>query len=187
MAEFLKALRTVLVHEGQLVDDKADVGGITNFGISLRFLEKTGDLNQDSFPDGDVNLDGTINAEDIKALTQDDVEEIYKLYWWDKYNYSLIHDQDIATKIFDLAVNMGSHGAHKCAQRATRSAIGLQLMEDGILGHASITAINMCKPELLMCALKSEAAGYYRSIKGEAAKKYLKGWLRRAYATPIRE
>lgn len=186
-ADFFKALPTVLAHEGYLSDDKDDRGGITNFGVSLRFLEKTGDLNKDSFPDGDINRDGTINSVDIKVLSRDDVEELYKLYWWDKNNYAAICDQDIATKIFDLAVNMGSHAAHICAQRAVRAAIGLQLVEDGILGHATITAINMCKPEILMPAIKSEAAGYYRSIKAVSASKYIKGWLRRAYDTPLKE
>lgn len=185
MADFDKAIPTVLMHEGLLSDDPDDTGGTTKFGISLQFLRQTGQLSQSDFSVLDINQDGLLNAEDIKAVTKAEAIKVYKKYWWDKYGYIAISDQNIATKIFDLAVNMGPCGAHICAQRAVRAAIGLALIEDGKLGYASFTAINMCKPDLLMCALKSEAAGYYRSIKSESASKYIKGWLRRAYDSVI--
>ena len=185
MADFDKAIKTVLMNEGMLVDDKADPGGITNFGISLRWLKQTGELSKSDFMNVDTNHDGLLDAQDIRALTQDDAMTLYKKYWWDKFGYSAINDQNIATKIFDLAVNMGPFSAHICAQRAVRSVIGLQLIENGKMEYATVTALNMCKPDLLMCAIKCEAAGYYRAIKAEAASKYIKGWLRRAYSSPV--
>ena len=40
MAHFDSCVQYVLRHEGGLSQDKADPGGITNFGISLRFLRE---------------------------------------------------------------------------------------------------------------------------------------------------
>ena len=187
MAEFLKALPTVLFHEGLLEDNPADPGKITNFGISLQWLKQTGALSPEDFKTCDINHDGTINAQDIKSLTKEDVQNLYKMYWWDKSDYDKIADQDIATKIFDLAVNMGTHAAVLCAQRAVRAAIGLQLVLDGRLAFGTVTALNMCDPKILMAAIKSESAGYYRGIKSSAAAEFINGWLKRAYDEPVKE
>jgi len=184
MADFIKALPTIFLHEGRYVDNKSDPGGATNYGISLRFLIKTGDLDLDGWRDGDINHDGVIDAEDIKALTKERAGNMYRLYFWDKNGYENISDQKIATKVFDLAVNMGSYAAHKVVQRATRSAVGVQIIEDGAMGQKTFRAIEMCKPEILMAAIKSEAAGVYRSIveKKPNLEVFLKGWLNRSYS-----
>lgn len=185
MAKFEDALPTIFLHEGRYVDHKDDPGGATNYGISLRFLKTVGDIDKDGWPDGDINKDGTINTEDIKLLKIDQAANIYRVMFWEKYGYEQIGDQDIATKTIDLAINIGSTGAHKIVQRAVRSAIGLRLPEDGILGIKSFTAINMCEPKQLLSAIKSEAAGYYRSIKYKGSQNFLTGWLNRAYASPF--
>jgi len=185
MSTFERAIPTVLYHEGRYVDHPCDPGGATNFGISLRFLMQTGDLNCDGWRDGDINQDGVINAEDIKALSEERATELYRIYFWIKNNYGEIEDQAIATKIFDLAVNMGSYSANKVAQQAVRAASGLSLATDGIMGSQTFRGINYCKPNLLMVALKSEAAGYYRSIRYNGSKDFIKGWLNRAYSNVI--
>lgn len=185
MAIFERAIPTVLLHEGRYADHPSDPGGVTNFGISLRFLMQTGDLDKDGWPDGDINMDGHINAEDVKQLTKEAAIRLYRMYFWDKNNYAKIEDQMVATKIFDLAVNMGSYAANKVAQRAVRAAVGLILYEDGVIGQKSILGFNMCKPDRLMVALSSESAGYYRSIRYKGSKDFLSGWLARAYSPVI--
>ena len=185
MAKFEDALPFVFKHEGRYSNDDRDPGKETNYGISLRFLMQTGDLDKDGWPDGDVNHDGSVNADDIKLMTKDDAAKLYRLYFWDKNGYEKIGDQMVATKIFDLAVNMGSFAANKIAQRAVRAAVGLILPDDGIMGLKTLTGINMCKPDKLMVALKAEAAGYYRMISYKGAKDFLTGWLSRAYSDVI--
>lgn len=184
MAELKLALPTIFLHEGRYVDSKSDPGGATNFGISLRFLMTTGDLDLDGWRDGDINKDGKINAEDIRLLTKEKAVEIYDLYFWRPNHYDQIEDQKIATKIFDFAINMGSFAANKIAQRAVRAAVGVKLIEDGEIGLKTLSAFNMCKPELLMVALKSEGAGYYRNIRYNGSKDFVTGWLNRAYSSP---
>ncbi len=97
MADFYKAILTVLRNEGGLVDNPHDPGGITKYGISKR-----------SYP----NLD-------IAKLTIDEAEAIYQKDFW---KFSGILDQNVATKLFDTYVNM-QHNAIKIAQSLVHVAI----------------------------------------------------------------
>ncbi len=180
---FDKALAFVLSHEGtRFVDDAADPGGATKFGISLREAEALGHL---AGLDLDVNHDGHIDAADIAALTEDEAGQIYREAYWDKWGYGRINDRDVAAKVFDLAVNMGPSQAHRVAQQAVRSA-RFPLPEDGVLGPQTLSAINAAPPAALYAALKSEAAGFYRWLAATkpALGKFLDGWLNRAYSNP---
>jgi len=158
---FEQIITNVLKNEGGYVNDPTDMGGETNFGISKR-----------SYPDVD-----------IKNLTLDQAKTIYKRDFWDKQQYNNIDNIIIAAKIFDLSVNMGASKANILIQRALRS-VGRKVNEDGILGIATLNAINVASSTELLVALRSEAAGYYRSIVASKKEqsKYLNGWLNRAYA-----
>lgn len=189
MADIRLALPTIFLHEGGYVNNVKDPGGATNFGVSLKFLITAGDLDGDGWLDGDVNHDGKIDVADIKAMTKTDAGKIYDLYWWSRYRYALIDDQAVATKVFDLAINMGHIAAHKCLQRAVRAATQHTLKEDGVLGDLSFKAINLANPLKLLPALKSEAAGTYRAIrlKNGNEQAFITGWLNRAYSDAILE
>lgn len=158
---FEQIIINVLKNEGGYVNDPVDAGGETNFGISKR-----------SYPDVD-----------IKNITLDQAKTIYKRDFWDKQQYNNIDNIIIATKIFDLSVNMGAPKANILIQRALRS-VGRKVNEDGILGVATLNAINKTSSTELLAALRSEAAGYYRSIviSKKEQSKFLQGWLNRAYA-----
>lgn len=170
-SDFNLAINTILTHEGAFVNNPHDPGRATNWGISLRYMQ-------------DLTPHETVTEETIKDLTKEQAATIYRVHFWDKYGYSRINDQIVATKVFDLAVNLGGKIAHIAAQRAVRAAIGWKLVEDGELGTQSITMINMAKPFILMAALKSEAAGEYRLIvqKKPEMITFLLGWLSRAYS-----
>ena len=177
MSYFDEAIPTILEHEGGYVNDPADSGGATNWGISLRFLKGLeGDFDYDN--------DGDVDADDIKALPQKSAIGIYWREFWDKYNYEEIIHQDVATKIFDLCVNMGSRSAHKCLQRALMSAGPSHLKIDGIIGPKTLWAVNQSVEQSLLSALRSEAACFYRTLiaKKPQMKKYESGWMKRARA-----
>lgn len=184
---FAAAIAFVLEHEGGFSDDPVDPGGVTRWGISLAWLRKAGllDLDHDGRPDGDVNGDGVVDAEDVRVLPRDRAIRLYRLHWWDALGYARIMDPAIAAKTLDLSVNMGAAGAHRCLQRALRSA-WFPVADDGKLGPQTLSAVNAADPLLLMPAFKSEAAGYYRSLIAARPvfSKYEKGWLNRAYARP---
>jgi lysozyme family protein len=187
MSELRLALPTIFLHEGRYVNNIKDPGGATNYGISLRFLLQNGDLDKDGRLDGDIDRDGDVDIDDIKKMTLEDAAHLYDLYFWSRHGYSRVDDQAIATKVFDLAINMGSVGAHKCIQRALRAASNYKVAEDGVIGKESFKAINTSNPVKLLPSLKSEAAGYYRSIrlKGGNEKEFINGWLNRAYSDAI--
>ena len=158
--QFLRAAARVLANEGGYVDNPADPGGETRFGISRRDYPKL----------------------DIAALTREQATAIYFRDWWQRYRYGELPGM-VAAKVFDLAVNIGPGHAVRCLQRALR-ACQRRVAEDGALGNATLAAVAAASPAPLMAALRSEAAGYYRTLaserRGEGGE-FLEGWLNRAY------
>lgn len=153
---FAKAVSVVLRHEGGYVNDPADPGGETKYGISKR-----------SYPDID-----------IKALAYADAIEIYYRDWWFKYGYGRIKDYDVALKVFDLSVNMGPRTAHKLLQQAITSSGGEALTIDGMIGPQTLAAVNSHPaPAFLLAAYKLNAIQYYVNRQKP---RFLAGWIRRA-------
>ena len=184
MASFERAIPIILEHEGGYADNPADPGGATKYGVSLRYLqsELAGDSDHDGRLDGDLDGDGDVDADDIRALTVDRAITIYRSRWWDRYGYGRIDDDNAATKIFDVAVNMGAKRAHLLAQRAAYSCGQIQLVDDGILGPLSVEAINTCWPTVFLHRLCTLQAQFYRNlaIRKPQMEVFLNGWLQRA-------
>jgi lysozyme family protein len=179
MSSFALAISVVLQHEGLSSYDALDAGGPTHYGISLRFLKTLNELEDSGFLAGDINHDGVIDVQDIHDLGRKDAIALYRHYWWDPHGYERLASQELATKVFDFTVNMGSQASHRCLQRAIRAASGDCLQEDGILGPKTLAAVNSLEAPLLLAAYRAEAAGYYRSLHQP---RFEKGWLNRAYA-----
>ena len=103
--KFLKAIDRVLGHEGGYVNDPADPGGETNWGISKR-----------SYP----NLN-------IKELTRDQAIAIYEKDFWIPLHAEILSD-GAGYQLLDSAVNNGISQSIRLAQRA------LNIADDGIAG-----------------------------------------------------
>lgn len=179
---FMAAVAHVLAHEGGFVDHKADPGGATNWGVSLRFLRRLGDSDGDGWLDGDIDHDGDVDSDDIRAMTEDQARGIYWSQWWDRYDYGRF-DLEVGVKLFDLSVNMGHFQAAKLLQRGVAAAEGPRLADDGKVGPRTIQAVASCDAHLLRVAMRSEAAGFYRGLVTANADRavFLAGWLNRAY------
>lgn len=176
------AVNVVLRHEGGFSNDKNDRGGPTNYGISLRFLNEMGI---------DLNHDEQIDIDDIKEVHFSDAIDIYKKYFWDKYHYEAINSLAVATKIFDMAVNMGSRQAHKIAQISCGSCGHSGLVVDGILGPKTLGALNEIslhgRESDLMDELVNEQKWFYQYLAehNPNLRIFLKGWINRAAYVPI--
>lgn len=159
---FLYAVEIVLKHEGGYVEEPADPGGRTNFGISQR-----------SYP----NLN-------IKELTRDDAIRIYHRDWWGRFKYEEIKNRVVAAKVMDMAVNMGPQRAHTLLQQALHAVGQRHVAIDGIIGPQTIGAVNKATQEPLLAALRAEAASYYRALvqRNPNLVKFRNGWLNRAYS-----
>ncbi len=157
---FEQAVAEVLAWEGGFVNDPHDPGGATKYGISQR-----------QYPDLQIH-----------TLTVADAVALYHRDWWTRYGYGQLPHPCVAARLFCFAVNMGPQAAHRCLQRALR-ATGVRVREDGALGPQTLAACAQVSEAALLAALRSEAAGYYRGLVGArpALKRFLAGWLRRAY------
>jgi lysozyme family protein len=177
MDNFDSAFAVVLKHEGGFVNDPNDKGGPTKYGVSLYWLKSQG------LTFADVNHDGRIDIDDIKSLTPELAKVFYKQMWWDKYGYGNIANADIATRIFDMAVNMGGIQANKLAQRAA-TRCGQLCAADGVFGPVSFNAITASSPECWIRQFKDLCAEFYRTltITHPETSKYLNGWLKRVYS-----
>ena len=182
--DFAIAFKHSMGHEGGLVNDPDDPGLITKYGVSLRTLVRLGeiDIDQDGHLDYDFNGDGAIDADDIRDLSKEQAKQFYYQEFWDKYRYAELPSH-IGMKVFDLSINMGPVQAHKCLQRAVRAFGTVHISDDGIIGKKTISFSRTFGDELIV-PLRSEAAGFYRAlvVQKPVFKKYLNGWLNRAYA-----
>ena len=164
MASFDKAIPTILKHEGGYVNDLLDPGGETNWGISKR-----------TFPELD-----------IKNLTREQAIDIYRERYWLHHIYDAIEDQSLATKVFDLAVNMGHRAAHRLLQKTLRkfkAHHGLDIKIDGILGSRTLYAANWPdEREELLAELRIQAAVYYVNliVRKPGLVRFAYNWMRRA-------
>jgi len=178
--KFLSNINRTLDFEGKLSDDLVDPGGVTNYGISIVFMTKCGEIDpDDGYLIGDMNHDGRIDRADILAMTVEEAIKIYYSQWWEHYGYEWISDPMVAWKIFDLAVNMGSVRSHMIAQAAAGN-----LVVDGKLGPKSLARINSLSPDPLLNGIRLGAKDFYLGLiaKKPAFEKYRRGWLRRAEA-----
>ena len=168
MSSFDLAIPTIIKHEGGFVDHPKDPGGATNWGVSLRYLRSLGHI-------GDFDSDGDIDADDIRQMPKEFALKLYREQWWDKNHYFRIVDQALATKVFDLAINMGSKQAHKLLQRACWM-LGQKITDDGVLGNISFKAINALDAKKLLIEFKRLAIQFYKLLNKP---EFIKGWLAR--------
>ena len=170
MANFEEALTFVLRNEDPHLSGivTEDSGGRTRFGIAERFHPELGD--------------GFYNASPEMAL--EIAREIYRSQYWRAIRGDEIDDQHVATKLLDMAVNMGVRQAVVLCQRAVNGILATGLLEDGAFGQQTLQDVNQCKPELLLEQLRDVCSAFYQHLAAvrPEAQVYLRGWLSRARA-----
>lgn len=192
-ARFAKAFARLLDTEGGFVDDKADRGGATKYGISLRFLKAAGAFDDDGdlVADYDLDFDGDIDGRDIRLLTVGDARYLYLVHFWNALECDSF-PEPIGEMLFDQGVNGGNAAARKLLQQGLNynlSRTGHHLLTvDGKLGERTRKAIDkvLACPRLGMAALvegyREAVRDRYRAIvrRDPSQRRFLRGWLRRA-------
>ena len=161
------AIRMVLTHEGGYCNDPDDSGGATCMGVTQRdYVNWLGDSNSN-----------------VKNITHSEATLYYLEVWWNKGCYSSLLEQSVADRYFDLSVNMGTHQATKCLQRAVNVLYDAGLTVDGICGPKTVKTCNDCEPGLLLPALQAQAETVYEEIvvRHPERAKFKNGWISRLY------
>ena len=171
MADFQPAFTFVMSHEDTGLTGKVteDAGGRTRFGIAEKF--------HPGLPAGFFSGPA---AEALEVA-----EQIYQRDYWKQLRLDELDNQNIANKIFDMAVNMGTHQAAIYAQRAANGLIaapGQRLHEDGVFGPATIAGFNSLSPIALYQPLCEWSRRHYQHIASinPTQAVNLAGWMKRA-------
>ncbi|NGX42277.1 MAG: hypothetical protein K940chlam7_00555 [Chlamydiae bacterium] len=160
---FALSLKVVRRWEGGLVDHPSDPGGMTKWGISLRFLRAI---------KIDINGDGVIDGQDIRSLTEKQVEMIYHDHFWSKcYCDFLPAGVDLA--VFDCGVNQGPNRAKRFLQKA------LKVKVDGRVGPITLAAVSKADSSDLLGEFMVRRAIHYSSLVNMTI--FGLGWFRRIF------
>ena len=160
-ANWIKCLEAILHHEGGYVNHPKDPGGETNLGVTKRVYEDFG------------------GTKDMKSLTREDVESIYKKNYWDKMNCDdLPAGLDLC--VFDFGVNAGPRRAGKYLQKLVGA------IADGIIGPGTLGVLNtyigtVDDLEGVIKSYQNARQSYYENLS--TFKTFGKGWTRRVNET----
>ena len=159
---FNKIFEYILLVEGGYSDDKADKGGKTKYGIIEVEARKYGYKG------------------DMKDLTKDIAEDIYKNKYYLSNNLDKIKDKRVALSIADWTINSGNWGTKK-AQQTVNILKGDILAVDGVLGNKSIEVINSIQPEIFLTQYHELQRKFYQAIVDHNPSQavFLKGWNNR--------
>lgn len=175
MRQFDDYFKVILEHEGGFVNHTSDPGGQTNYGISLLFLKGL------VLADGDIDHNGNIDGDDIRALTVNDSKKLYQKFFWDPLHLETLVNEELKLHLFDHGVNAGTKTAVKLLQRI------LGLTDDGSLGPITIKAANSYIGNIIE-KYKEARQGYYLAIIAKNPKLivFQKGWFNRINTTKFK-
>lgn len=148
---FDKAFNSIIGVEGGYVNDPADPGGETIYGITRR-----------DHPQAWAN--GRPSIEQAKA--------IYKANYWDAVKADQL-PWPLALFMFDAAVNQGVGTAIKTLQKT------LGTVQDGILGNNTLAAVKKSEPVELCAMFMADRALRYTGTRN--FDRFGRGWLKRLF------
>lgn len=157
----------ILSFEGGWSNHPNDKGGQTNMGVTLTTWRVAG---------YDKDLDGDIDADDLRLIDKDDVvNRVMRPMFWDKIKGDEIQSQAVANILLDWAWMSGAKKVIMYVQRM------ISVKADGIVGPITIKAINDKRPYNLFCQIQNERKDFYDRIvaNNPSQKVFLRGWTRR--------
>jgi lysozyme family protein len=119
----------IIAREGGYVNDPADPGGATKYGVTIHTMRALG---------LDLTGDGRVTDADVRALTPDLAAEIFERDYFVRPRIGLL-PPDLQPTVYDMYVNAGAN-AVKILQRLLNDLGPIDLVEDGALGPLTARA-----------------------------------------------
>lgn len=165
----------VLRVEGGYVNDPADSGGETNYGITVAVARANGYTGP------------------MKALPKKVAREIYAARYWHTVGADLLAKQSeaITREVVDTGVNAGPRRAAKFLQRALnllndRGTLWPDMAVDGVVGPTTAKALATCLRKrggegeiVLLRMLNAQQAEHYMRLgeKRQKDERFIFGWF----------
>lgn len=164
MANHKKLIPFILKWEGGFSNDPDDKGGATMKGITLNTYKAY--CKKNNLPEPTV--------EDLKNITNERWEHLFKTMFWDKWRGDEIQSQSVANILVDWLWASGTWGI-LIPQRL------LNVKVDGIVGPKTIEALNKQDAKTFFETIKKARIDFVNNIvaNNPSQKKFLKGWMNR--------
>jgi lysozyme family protein len=170
----------IVAREGGYVNDPADPGGATKYGVTIHTMRRLG---------LDLNRDGRVTEADVRLLTREQATDIFVEHYFHRPRIGLLPEA-LQPSVFDMQVNAGAN-AVRILQRLLRD-MRLQVAVDGVIGPQTAGAAARAyaaAPHHLADAYGIARRNYYYALADgrPASRKYARrrdggkgGWIVRA-------
>lgn len=161
MADYKKLIPIVKRWEGGFANHPADPQGATNSGVTIATFRSVYGKNK--------------TVQDLKNMTNEQWEYIFKTRFWDKWKADEINNQSIANLLVDWLWTSGVYGI-----KYPQSVLGVKV--DGIVGAKTLSAINNYpnQKELFQKLWNRRKKHFDDIVKNRPQSKvFYKGWIRR--------
>lgn len=171
----------IVAREGGFVNDPADPGGPTKYGVTLATLRGAG---------LDNTGDGRVDIGDVAALRSDQAVSLFVDRYFLRPHLDLL-PAELQPGVFDMYVNAGAT-AVKLLQRLLNSPTA-PVLDDGAIGARTLTAVRAAAAARGAAQLARDYAlarrDYYYALAGArpSSRKYVRrrdggkaGWILRA-------
>ena len=172
--------REIVAREGGFVNDPADPGGATKYGVTIGTMRALG---------LDKTGDGRVTVEDMKALTRADAVRIFRERYFHGPRIDLL-PEPLHASVFDMQVNAGSN-AVRILQRLL-AEFDEPVTVDGLIGPVTAEAAKRAHDkagQYLVDAYAIARRNYYFRLadRKPCLRKFARtragtkgGWIRRA-------
>lgn len=170
----------IVAREGGFVNDPADPGGATNFGVTIHTMRSLG---------LDLDRDGDVDVADVRLMTRARAVDIFIEHYFVRPRIAELPEA-LQASVFDMQVNAGSN-AVKILQRLV-TEMGFPATVDGVIGPATLRAVQAAHdaaPAHIADAYAIARRNYYLRLADArpASRKFARsrsggkgGWIRRA-------
>lgn len=142
----------VIKHEGGYVNNPADPGGETNWGVTIRTARANGYSGR------------------MVDMTREQAKEIYRVAFWERVRGEKLHSA-LAFQLFDACVNHGIGNGVRMLQRAAGVA------DDGAIGEVTLRAVQAVSAPDMVMRFNAERLEFYTKLKTFST--FGRGWINR--------